>query len=311
MKNKDHNKLLKASTQAAESGVEHLLLIKHPDGTVKFNGTANIMQAISGNQELFDQVKTLVLSTQGPPVPIVVLSYPLLPCSPLSAKWYKKGSTKKIRGVLQTMITNAGFGKYGKKLGAEEYPLGWPGDVPWDTFKGVGNSGLTNESMTKIICGMLRAANLDPAIHIEPEQLEPYEQEEQAEVALVEQIEGVYDVPAGIEQEPGDEQAGEGEQQLQEPQMPVLHLLGTDGPHQPPAEALQPLFEDLQPLVDGGLVHEGVQMTEFDPERVATDIMINIDGLDQVIIENIHIKNEKWIISRILLICQGPIGSTI
>jgi hypothetical protein len=57
---------------------------------------------------------------------IDVLSYPILPCSPLSAKWYKKGSSKIIIGVLQTMITNAGFGKYGKKLGAAEYPLGWP-----------------------------------------------------------------------------------------------------------------------------------------------------------------------------------------
>ena len=55
------------------------------------------------------------------------------------------------------MITNAGFGKYGEKLEAEE---GWPADVPWNTFKGVGNSGPYNESRTKFICGMLRAAHL-------------------------------------------------------------------------------------------------------------------------------------------------------
>ena len=282
------------------------MLIKHPDGTVKFNGTENIMQAFSGNQELLDQVKTVVLSTQGPPVPIVVLSYPLLPCSPLSAKWYKKGSSKIIRGVLQTMITNAGFGKYGKKLGGAEYPLGWPADVPWVTFKGVGNSGLTHESMTKIICGMLRAANLDPAIHVEPEEVE-----EQEEVAPVEQID-VYDVQVGLQQEPGDQQAGVGEHQLQELQLPVLPLLGTDDAYQPQGEALQPLYEEVQPLVDGGLVQEVVQevvhMAEFVPEKIAPDIIIENE---QVIIENVHIKNEKLNISRILMICQGPIGSTI
>ena len=67
---------------------------------------------------------------------------------------------------------------------------------------------------------MLRAANLDPAIHVEPEEVEQYghqnnNQEEQEEVALVEHIEGVYDVPVGVQQEPGDKQVGVGEHQLQ------------------------------------------------------------------------------------------------
>ena len=58
-----------------------MLFIKHPDGIVKYDGAENILQAFSANQELCDQAKNLVSSTLGPLALIVVLSYPLLPCS--------------------------------------------------------------------------------------------------------------------------------------------------------------------------------------------------------------------------------------
>ena len=165
MRDKQVNKLIKASNIAAEKQVEHLLLIKNSDGTVKMCGTGNIIDAFIGNDELFSQVKTTVLSSQGPIVPTIVLCYPLLPCSPFSAEWNKKVSTKRIRKFLQAMITSAGYGKYGKKLGSDNPPIGWPEDVPWGTFTGVGSSGLNNEIMTRIILGMLAAVNIDPAIH--------------------------------------------------------------------------------------------------------------------------------------------------
>ena len=52
MRDKETNKLIKASSLAAEK-VEHLLLIKKPDKTVKMCGTRNIIEAFIGNNDLF------------------------------------------------------------------------------------------------------------------------------------------------------------------------------------------------------------------------------------------------------------------
>ena len=53
MRDKETNKLFKASSLAAEKQVEHLLLIKKPDKTVKMCGTRNIIEAFIGNNDLF------------------------------------------------------------------------------------------------------------------------------------------------------------------------------------------------------------------------------------------------------------------
>ena len=53
MRDKETNKLIKASSLAAEKQVEHLLLIKKPDKTVKMCGTRNIIEAFIGNNHLF------------------------------------------------------------------------------------------------------------------------------------------------------------------------------------------------------------------------------------------------------------------
>ena len=45
MKDKKVNKLIKASNIAAQKQVEHLLLSKNADGTVKCTGTENILGA--------------------------------------------------------------------------------------------------------------------------------------------------------------------------------------------------------------------------------------------------------------------------
>ena len=100
-------------------------------------GCGDIVTAMVGNQELFNQVKNVVLTSQGPAAPMLVLSYPLLPVSPFSPDWSKRGSTMMIRNALKGMITAAGYGKYGKKLGTGPPPLGWPEEVSWDTFEGV------------------------------------------------------------------------------------------------------------------------------------------------------------------------------
>ena len=53
MRHKETNKIIKSSSLAAEKQVEHLLLIKNPDKTVKICGMRNIIEAFIGNNYLF------------------------------------------------------------------------------------------------------------------------------------------------------------------------------------------------------------------------------------------------------------------
>ena len=85
------------------------------------------------------------------------------------------------------MITHSGYGKYGKKLGMGDPPLGWPAEIPWNPFKGVGNSGLNNISMTSIILGLLRAVNIDPDQHVQQQQQNQREDPDRGEVGGGEQ----------------------------------------------------------------------------------------------------------------------------
>ena len=57
-----------------------------------------------------------------------------------------------------------------KKLGTGPPPLGWPEEVSWDTFEGVGISGFSNEIMTSIILSMLAAAEIDPNTLVVPQE---------------------------------------------------------------------------------------------------------------------------------------------
>ena len=162
-------KLIKASDQASEKGVEHLMIVKEPyGGGFKLNGTGNLVGSILDHTDILNQLKTILSDVSGPIVPATLVTYPLLPCSPYSTEWNTNCSSRVIRTVLQRMISSAGYGKYGKRLGAGEPPPGWPQDtIAWNTFKGVGNSKLTNIHMTTIIVGMLEAAGIDPDTHVE------------------------------------------------------------------------------------------------------------------------------------------------
>ena len=73
------HRLVKASNCAAEKEVRHILIIKNQDGTVKVTGSGDIVTEMVGNQELFNQVKNVVLTSQGPAAPMLVLLYLLLP----------------------------------------------------------------------------------------------------------------------------------------------------------------------------------------------------------------------------------------
>ena len=66
MKDKEMLRLVKASNCAAEKEVRHILIIKNQDGTVKVTGSGDIVTAMVGNQELFNQVKNVVQTSQGP-----------------------------------------------------------------------------------------------------------------------------------------------------------------------------------------------------------------------------------------------------
>ena len=165
MRDRAIHKLIKASKDAIAKEVEHIVIIKHPDGTLTLNGTENILSSLKSNTDLYSGVMEVVMTSPSGAIPTTIFSYPLLPCSPNSLQWK---SSSMIRSVLQTMITVAGYGKYGKKHGTGDPPLGWPvKDVPWQGFRGVTQSKLNNEDMTRIILGMLDAAGIDPDRHIQ------------------------------------------------------------------------------------------------------------------------------------------------
>ena len=161
-------KLVKASADASAKGVQHLLAVLKPDGTVVMSGSDNILHAVFGNIDLCTALQTTIISHRqeegGVVRPAIVMTFPLLPCSPYSPSW--KGSGM-IRKVLDDMVNVAGYGKYGKKLGQGEPPLGWPGDVvEWVGYAGAARSKLTIRQMTEIIISMLQANQIDPATHV-------------------------------------------------------------------------------------------------------------------------------------------------
>ena len=167
--NNASKKLLKASTQASGKGVQHVLVIVKPDGSFNMSGSDNIINAIMNDAALYQTLRRTVTANwqeEGEVIPVKVLSFPRLPCSPFSKAW--KGSAM-IRGQLDSIVTAAGFGKYGLKLGQGDPPQGWPQDLEWLGYKGSGRSGLSNTQMTSIIVSMLESANIDPATHVRQE----------------------------------------------------------------------------------------------------------------------------------------------
>ena len=87
-------KLVKASADASMHGVQHILMLLRPDGTIAVSGSDNILPAVVGNAELYDKLVTTITENRqeegGRVLPFSVLDYPLLPCSPYSPQW--KGS---------------------------------------------------------------------------------------------------------------------------------------------------------------------------------------------------------------------------
>ena len=167
--NNASKKLLKASTEASGKGVQHVLAVVKPDGSFDMSGSDNIINAIMNDAALYQTLRRTVTANwqeEGEVIPVNVLSFPLLPCSPFSKAW--KGSAM-IRRQLDSIVTAAGYGKYGLKLGQGDPPQGWPHDVEWLGYKGSGRSGLRNIQMTSIIVSMLESANIDPATHVRQE----------------------------------------------------------------------------------------------------------------------------------------------
>ena len=169
--NNARKKLLKASTEASEKGgVQHVLAIVKADGSLDMSGSDNIVSAILNNVSFYQNLKDILTTSRqntGNILPSHMLSFPLLPCSPSSKEW--KGS-KMLRGVVDSYVTAAGYGKYGNKLGQGVAPPGWPADVPWAGYTGAGSSGLKNNQLTKIIIGMLQAAGINPVEHVKQDE---------------------------------------------------------------------------------------------------------------------------------------------
>ena len=121
MSNNASKKLLKASTEATVKGVQHVLAIVKPDGSFDMSGSDNIIKAIMDNADLYQSLHGTVTANRqegGEVLPVNVLTFPFLPCSPYSKAW--KGSAM-IRRVLDSVVTAAGYGMASKdtSLGRE------------------------------------------------------------------------------------------------------------------------------------------------------------------------------------------------
>ena len=173
-KMREYEKLIKASDDAVIKEVQHILVAVKPDGTIIINGSSNSVNAVVGNQALYSSLQDAMINNRKKDgerlVTTKVYGYSPLPVSPFSPQW--KGSSM-IRKVLDGMVTTAGYGKYGLKLGQGVPPLGWPVDVaPWEGYVGAARpntntkKSLSNQQMTQIIVSMLEAAHLDPATHV-------------------------------------------------------------------------------------------------------------------------------------------------
>ena len=168
MSSKTIDRFVKASEKASDDQLQHLIILLTPDGRLQVNGSSNFVEAVEDNKELFDRLKAVLkdyVKTEGLVTPVQLLSYPYLPCSPFSPDW--KGSGM-IRKILSNMLSSIGYGHGGKvkKLGVGVPPLGWPENIPWDSFSGASRSKLGNDKITEIITSMLSAAGMDPATHI-------------------------------------------------------------------------------------------------------------------------------------------------
>ena len=118
MSDKSISALMRASEKAATDNVQHFVIAVNGDGGFEVHGSSNIINGPWSNQELYNQLKLNIIENlvdDQPAVeiaPMIVLNYPLLPCSPYSDEW--KGS-KMIRRILSKMIDRAGFGRSGRR----------------------------------------------------------------------------------------------------------------------------------------------------------------------------------------------------
>ena len=85
--NNARKKLLKASTEASDKGgVQHVLAIVKADGRFDMSGWDKIVSAILNNVSFYQNLKDILTTSSqdtGNILPVNMLSFPLLPCSPL------------------------------------------------------------------------------------------------------------------------------------------------------------------------------------------------------------------------------------
>ena len=110
--------LMRASEKASLQQVQHVVIAVNSNGDVQVNGSSNVISGLVSNEELYNELTNNILQSkiaadeQVNLIPVILLNYPLLPCSPYSEKW--KGSAM-IRGVLNKMVERAEFGRRGRR----------------------------------------------------------------------------------------------------------------------------------------------------------------------------------------------------
>ena len=293
--NASSNKLIKASTEASEKGVQHILAIVKQDGTFAMSGSDNMVHAILNNPTLHAALRNTITNNtleEGIIFPLNVINYPLLPCAPGSKDW--KGSAR-IRKVLDNMVTTAGYGKYGKKLGQGLPPIGWPDDIPWVGYKGAANSRLTITGMTRIIVSMLEAAQLDPATHVTTDDppLNMENQENNDEVNVNQDEENIANEEILVGNNGNNMEQDEVPVDIVEYQHDVLvPLAATDGEPEMPDEQFDFNFNDMG---DGNKNRENPRdddtVEEEDEHRVKGRDAKRVEGSDEDSVEGRHEGN--------------------
>ena len=88
------NKLMKASRDASNKNVQHLLAVVKPDGSIAFSGSDNFLRAVISTADVYSSLQTTINANrqeEGTQVShLEVVTYPYLPCSPYSKSF--KGS---------------------------------------------------------------------------------------------------------------------------------------------------------------------------------------------------------------------------
>ena len=168
-----NSKLLRVSKEASAAKNQHLLFTLDKEGKVRVDGNLNLVRKMADDEPLFkamsNKMREGLEEDVVPEAAFYPVNYPMLPCAPSHPDWKKSAQ---VRAVLRSILTTLGYGKGGsRRLGVPPAPLGWPAEIPWESYAGSTRAGLSSSEITQVIVSMMTAAGLDPETHVkEPDE---------------------------------------------------------------------------------------------------------------------------------------------